>query len=77
VLRWQRSFVAETLPSDLADRFHLARTPRTAVHARRLGRFSHVLGYVPAVIRRSPLAVFAMWRTGRDPRIQPEPISYP
>jgi uncharacterized protein (DUF2236 family) len=77
LLRWQRSFVAETLPAGLADRFHLARTPRTAVHARRLGRFSHFLGYVPGIIRRSPLALFAMWRTGRDPRIHPEPISYP
>jgi uncharacterized protein (DUF2236 family) len=77
LLRWQRSFVAETLPDDLADRFHLPRTPQTAKHARRLGRFSHLLGYVPAVIRRSPLARFAMWRTARDPRIRPEPIHYP
>jgi uncharacterized protein (DUF2236 family) len=77
LLRWQRSFVAETLPGDLADRFHLARTPRTGLHARRLGRFSHLLGHVPGFIRRSPLALFAMWRTGRDPRIVHEPIRYP
>jgi uncharacterized protein (DUF2236 family) len=77
LLRWQRSFVAETLPDGLADRFHLVRTAKTAKHARRLGRFSHLLGFVPAVIRRGPMAQFAMWRTGRDPRIRPEPIHYP
>jgi len=38
---------------------------------------SHLLGVVPSVLRRSPLALFAMWRTGRDPRIRPEPIRYP
>lgn len=77
LLRWQRSFVAETLPDVLADRFGLARTPTTARHTRRLGRFSRLLGHIPAIFRRSPLAVYAMWRTGRDPRIQPEPIAYP
>lgn len=77
LLRWQRSFVAETLPGGLAERFQLRRTATSARHARRLGRFSHLLGYVPGVVRRSPLALFAMWQTGRDPRIRPEPITYP
>ena len=77
LLRWQRAFVAETLPGELADRFGLPRTPQTATVARRLGSFSHLLGHVPGVIRRSPLARYAMWRTGRDPRIRPEPIRYP
>jgi uncharacterized protein (DUF2236 family) len=77
LLRWQRSFVGETLPDELADRFGLERAQRTAAHARRLGRFSHLLGYVPGILRRSPLALFSMWRTGRDPRIRPEPVSYP
>jgi uncharacterized protein (DUF2236 family) len=77
LLRWQRSVVAETLPSGLAERFRLPRSETTAKHARRLGGFSHLLGYVPALLRRSPLALFAMWRTARDPRIRPEPIHYP
>jgi uncharacterized protein (DUF2236 family) len=77
LLRWQRSFVAETLPGGLAERFLLSRNATTATHARRLGSFSHLLGVVPSVLRRSPLALFAMWRTGRDPRIRPEPIRYP
>jgi len=77
LLRWQRAFVAETLPDGLAERFRLPRSSQTATVARRLGRFSHLLGYVPGVIRRSPLALYAMWRTGRDPRIRPEPIHYP
>ena len=77
-LLWlQRSFVAETLPSDLADRFELPRNKRTARHARALGRFSHLLGYVPGILRRSPFALLAMRKTSRDPRIQPEPVSYP
>ena len=77
LLRWQRSFVAETLPDGLATLFRLPRSATTAKHARRLGSFSHLLGFVPRVLRRSPLAMFAMWRTGRDPRIRPEPIHYP
>ena len=77
LLRWQRSFVAETLPDGLADRFRLPRSETTAKHVRRLGGFSHLLGHVPALLRRSPLALFAMWRTARDPRIRPEPIHYP
>lgn len=77
LLRWQRAFVAETLPGDLAERFGLPRTSRTATVARRLGAFSHLLGRVPGLARRSPLALYAMWRTGRDPRITPEPIPYP
>jgi len=77
LLRWQRSFVAETLPGGLAERFGLPRNETTAKHARRLGSFSHLLGFVPAIVRRSPLALLAMWRTGRDPRIRPEPIHYP
>jgi uncharacterized protein (DUF2236 family) len=77
LLRWQRSFVAETLPGDLAQRFGLQQTSTTAKHARRLGTLSRRLGYLPAILRRSPLAIYAMWRTGRDPRIKPEPISYP
>jgi uncharacterized protein (DUF2236 family) len=77
-LLWlQRSFVAETLPSDLADRFELPRNKRTARHARALGRFSHLLGYVPGILRRSPFALLAMRKTSRDPRITPEPVSYP
>ncbi len=77
LLRWQRSFVAETLPDGLAERFRLPRTAHSAQVARRLGAFSRLLGYVPPILRRSPLALFAMWRTGRDPRIRPEPIRYP
>jgi uncharacterized protein (DUF2236 family) len=77
LLRWQRSFVAETLPDGLAERFRLPRTAHSAKVARRLGAFSHLLGYIPPILRRSPLALFAMWRTGRDPRIRPEPIRYP
>lgn len=77
-LLWlQRSFVAETLPGDLAERFGLARTPRTARRARLLGRCSRLLGLVPGLLRRSPLALFAMWKTRRDPRIVPEPVRYP
>jgi uncharacterized protein (DUF2236 family) len=77
-LLWlQRSFVAETLPGDLADRFGLARTKRTARHARALGRFSHLLGFVPGILRRSPFALWAMRKTSRDPRITPEPERYP
>ncbi len=77
LLRWQRSFVAETLPDGLVERFRLPRTAHSAKVARRLGAFSHLLGYIPPILRRSPLALFAMWRTGRDPRIRPEPIRYP
>lgn len=77
LLRWQRSFVAETLPDGLGERFGLPRSGTTATHARRLGSFSRMLGFVPSVLRRSPLAMFTMWRTGRDPRIRPEPIHYP
>jgi len=77
LLRWQRSFVAETLPYGLAERFALARNDTTATHARRLGSFSRRLGHLPSLLRRSPLAMFAMWRTRRDPRIRPEPIHYP
>jgi uncharacterized protein (DUF2236 family) len=77
-LLWlQRSFVAETLPSDLADRFELPRNKRTARHARALGGLSHLLGYVPGILRRSPFALLAMRKTSRDPRITPEPVSYP
>jgi uncharacterized protein (DUF2236 family) len=77
LLRWQRAFVAETLPEGLAERFRLPRSARTATVARRLGAFSHLLGHIPPILRRSPLALFAMWRCGRDPRIRPEPIRYP
>lgn len=77
LLRWQRAFVAETLPDGLAERFRLPRTAHTALVTRRLGAFSHLLGYIPPMLRRSPLALFAMWRTGRDSRIRPEPIRYP
>lgn len=77
LLRWQRSFVAETLPDGLAERFRLPRTAHSAKVAGRLGAFSHLLGYIPPILRRSPLALFAMWRTGRDPRIRPEPFRYP
>lgn len=77
LLGWQRSFVAETLPDGLAERFSLPRNTRTARHARRLGTFSRLLGLVPGLVRRSVLASWAMWRTSRDPRITPEPIRYP
>jgi uncharacterized protein (DUF2236 family) len=77
LLGLQRSFVAETLPGDLADRFALPRNQRTARHARGLGRFSHLLGYVPGFLRRSPFALLAMRKTSRDPRIMPEPVRYP
>lgn len=77
-LLWlQRSFVAETLPGDLAARFGLQKSRRTARHAQALGSFSHLLGWVPGLLRRSPLALLAMWRTRRDPRIAPEPSRYP
>jgi uncharacterized protein (DUF2236 family) len=77
LLLLQRSFVAETLPSDLAVRFELPRGRRTARHARALGRFSHLLGFVPGLLRRSPFALLAMHKTSRDPRIRPEPVRYP
>jgi uncharacterized protein (DUF2236 family) len=77
LLALQRSFVAETLPGDLAGRFGLERSARTARHERWLGRFSHLLRFVPSVLRRSPLAQHAMWKTRRDPRITPEPLRYP
>jgi uncharacterized protein (DUF2236 family) len=77
LLLLQRSFVAETLPGDLAARFELPRSRRTARHARALGRFSHLLGFVPGILRRSPFALHAMRKTARDPRITPEPVRYP
>ncbi len=77
LLALQRSFVAETLPADLAAAFGLERSPRTARHTRWLGAFSRVIGVVPVLLRRSPLAAAAMWRTSRDPRIEPEPVRYP
>jgi len=77
LLLLQRSFVAETLPGDLATRFELPRSQRTARHARALGRFSHVLGFVPGFLRRSPFALWAMRKTSRDPRITPELMRYP
>jgi len=77
LLLLQRSFVAETLPGDLADRFELPRSKRTARRARTLGRLSHLLGFVPGFLRRSPFALLAMRKTSRDPRIQAEPVSYP
>jgi uncharacterized protein (DUF2236 family) len=77
LLALQRSFVAETLPSDLADRFELPRNKRTARQARGLGHFSHLLGFVPGFLRRSPFALWAMRKTSRDPRITPEPVRYP
>jgi uncharacterized protein (DUF2236 family) len=77
LLALQRSFVAETLPDGLAERFGLERTRRSRRHARWLGRFSRLLGLVPGVLRRSPFALHAMRKTSRDPRIQPEPLRYP
>jgi uncharacterized protein (DUF2236 family) len=77
LLRLQRSFVSETLPPELLGRFGLRRTPRTARHRRWLTLTSRALGLVPGLLRRSPFALYAMWRTRRDPRIIPEPISYP
>lgn len=77
LLSLQRSFVAETLPGDLAARFGLSRSERTARQARRLGRLAHLLRFVPGLLRRSPLARYAMWQTSRDPRTVPEPVSYP
>ena len=77
LLLLQRSFVAETLPGDLATRFELTRSKRTARHARALGRFSHLLGFVPGILRRSPFALLAMRKTARDLRITPEPVRYP
>jgi uncharacterized protein (DUF2236 family) len=77
LLALQRSFVAEMLPGDLAERFGLERSARTALHTRWLLRLSHVLRLVPGFLRRSPFAVRAMRKTRRDPRIQPEPVRYP
>ncbi|WP_188785204.1 oxygenase MpaB family protein [Nocardioides phosphati] len=77
LLRWQRSFVAETVPPELAGRFGLPRDARTARHARLLGGFSKLLGLVPGLVRRNGFASWAMWRTSRDPRITPEPLRYP
>lgn len=77
LLGLQRSFVAETLPGDMAIRVGLARSARTARHERWLRRLSHLLGHVPGPLRRSPFALYAMRKTRRDPRTQPEPISYP
>jgi uncharacterized protein (DUF2236 family) len=77
-LLWlQRSFIAETLPDDLATRFALVRTERTARHAHGLGRFSRLLGFVPRLLRFSAFAQLAMRKTSRDPRITPEPVRYP
>lgn len=77
LLALQRSFVAERLPGELAERFGLERNDRTADHTHLLGQFSHALGLVPPLLRRSPFAQWAIAKTKRDPRIQPEPISYP
>ncbi len=77
-LLWlQRSFVAETLDPALAERFRLPRTRRTARHTRQLTAFAALLGRLPGPLRVSPVALLAMRRTARDPRIRPEPVAYP
>ena len=77
LLTLQRSFVAETLSPELSKRFGLHRSVKTATHTRRLVAFARALGHLPRILRRSPFAMLAMWRTSRDPRTQPEPVSYP
>jgi len=77
LLLLQRSFVAETLPVEMAERFGLSRSKRTDRHERALHAFSRLLGLVPGVLRRSPFALHAMRKTSRDPRIVPEPVRYP
>lgn len=77
LLLLQRSFVAETLPVEMAERFGLSRSKRTDRHERALHAFSRLLGFVPGVLRRSPFALYAMRKTSRDPRIVPEPVRYP
>lgn len=77
LLLLQRSFVTETLPPELAALFGLERTRRTARHERLLRRFSKLLGFVPGPLRRSPFALWWMWRTSRDPLVTPEPVRYP
>jgi uncharacterized protein (DUF2236 family) len=77
LLLLQRSFVAETLPSDLAERFGLSRSRWTDRHEQFLHLVSWGMGFIPGFLRRSPFALYAMRKTSRDPRIVPEPISYP
>lgn len=77
LLALQRSYVAETLPDGLAERFGLERTRRTARQARRLGTFARLLRFTPGFLRRSPFALWAMRKVRRDPRITPEPLRYP
>ncbi|MFL6089117.1 MAG: oxygenase MpaB family protein [Aeromicrobium sp.] len=77
LLTLQRSFVAETLPPELAERFGLFRSAKTAKHTRGLITFARALGWIPPLLRRSPFATLAMRRTSRDPRTIPEPIAYP
>lgn len=77
LLRYQRSFLAETLPPELVSRFGLERSAQTARHLRALTGVARILGRVPRPLRFTITAQIAMARTRRDRRVAPEPVAYP